>query len=326
MKIIKEHIKSGSFKHFYLLYGTEPYLIKLYRDKLKAAVLGNNDQMNFSRFEGKDINQKAIVETAQTLPFFSDRRLILIENSGLFKTQSDLPEQLVTLPESTILLFVEEEIDKRNKLYKLVKEQGVVSEMNGLDEKNLKLFIASLLEQSGKRITSDTAGYLLERTGTDMENIRSETEKLICYAYDRDIITGEDVDAIVTVQITGRIFQMMDAIGSRKQKQAIRMYYDLLSLREKPMSILYLIVRHFNILLQVKELLSVGYHNQAIVETVKIPPFSVSRYTSQSKNYSKVQLIKALEAAADVEEQVKTGRMLEKVGLELLILSLSAEN
>lgn len=323
MKVIKEHIKSGLFKQFYLLYGSEPYLIRLYREKLREAILGDSDQMNFSRFEGKDIDLKEVNDTAQTLPFFSDRRLILIENSELFKVQSNLADVLSEAPESTFFIFAEKEVDKRNKAFKLIKDRGNVSEMNGLDDKNLKLFIASLLKPTGKKITESTADYLLEKTGTDMENIKNEIDKLISYTLDRDTITVQDVDEIVTSQITGQIFQMMDAIGLKQQKKALSLYYDLLSVREKPSHILYLLMRHFNILLQIKDLISNGYSTAAITEKVSVPAFAVNKYISQSKNFTKEQLKCALKLAADTEEQIKTGRMQEMIGTELLIIRFS---
>lgn len=323
MKVIREHIKSGNYKQFYLLYGSESYLLKLYRDKLRDGILGDLDQMNFSRFEGKDIDLKEINEIAQTLPFFSDRRLILIENSGLFKTQSDLAQIMSTVPDSTIFLFVESEVDKRNKTYKFIKDKGTISEMNGLDEQNLKLFIVSLLEPCGKKITQSTADYLLDKIGSNMENIRNEVEKLISYAFDRDTITIKDIDAVVTTQITGKIFQMMDAIGLKQQDKALSLYYDLLSVREKPLHILFLIMRHFNILLQVKDLVSNGFAASAIAEKVAIPPFTTKKYINQSKNFTMGQLLNALKQAADIEEQIKTGRILEKVGIELLIIRFS---
>ncbi|MDF2541158.1 MAG: hypothetical protein K0S47_876 [Herbinix sp.] len=323
MKVIKEHIKSGTYKPLYLLYGSEDYLKRLYRDKLKAAILGNSDQMNYSYYEGKDIDVKKVSETAQTLPFFQDRRLIIIENSGLFKSQSDLTDLLSDMPDTTIIVFVETEIDKRNRLFKLVRDRGTVSEMNGLDEKNLKLFVVSLLEQEGKKITEATVNHFLEKTGPDMENIRTEAEKLICYAWDRDTITISDIDTIVTAQITGKIFLMIDAIAQKQQNKALSLYYDLLSLREKPMSILYLIIRHFNILLQVKELQKSSGNQNSISEKVGVPPFAVSKYIAQSKNFTTKRLKEALEYGTDIEEQVKTGRLVEKIGVELLIVSFS---
>jgi DNA polymerase-3 subunit delta len=323
MKVIKEHIKSGSFKQFYLLYGSEEYLKKLYRDKLKTGILKDDSDMNYSYYEGKDIDTRKVAETAQTLPFFSDKRLIVIENSGFFKNQNELSEYLTGICDSTVIIFVEAEIDKRSKLFKLVRDTGTVSEMNGMDEQNLKLFIASLLEQEGKKITEATIIYLLEKTGTDMTNICNEVEKIISYSIGRDVILPVDIDAVVTTQITGKIFLMIDAIGSKQSNKALALYYDLLSVREKPMSILFLIIRHFNILLQVKDLQALGYNSGSISEKVGIPPFAVNKYLGQAKNFYGKQLKEALEFGADIEEQIKTGRMIEKIGVELFIVTFS---
>ncbi|HWT75512.1 MAG TPA: DNA polymerase III subunit delta [Mobilitalea sp.] len=323
MKIIKEHIKSGSFKQFYLLYGSEEYLKKLYRDKLKKAILPDASDMNYSYFEGNGIDLRKVSEVAQTLPFFNDKRLIIIENSGFFKNQNELSEQISGIPESTVIIFVEAEIDKRSKLFKLVRDAGTISEMNGMDEQNLKLFVTSLLEQEGKKITEGNIVHLLDRTGTDMTNICNEVEKIISYTMDKDVITIEDIDAVVTTQITGKIFLMIDAIAGKQTKKALELYYDLLSVREKPMSILYLITRHFNILLQSKDLQALGYNSSSISEMVGVPPFAVNKYLGQAKNFTMKRLKEALEFGADIEEQIKTGRMLEKIGVELFIVTFS---
>jgi len=323
MKFIKEHIKTGIFKPLYLLYGTEEYLKKLYRDKLKTAILDHSDEMNYSYFEGKDVDVKKVAEVVHTLPFFSDRRLVIIENSGLFKVQNELSTALSDMPESTIVVFVESEVDKRSKLFKLVKDRGTVSEMNGLDERNLKLFAVSLLQQAGKKATESTIGYLLDKTGSNMANIHNEIEKIIGYTMNRDLITTEDIDAVVSAQIEGKIFQMMDAIGSKQQQKALSLYYDLLSVREKPMSILFLITRHFNILLQIKDLAAKGYSGSEIASIVGVPPFAVGKYVAQARNFSTGRLMQALEFATDVEEQVKNGRMADQIGVELLIITFS---
>jgi DNA polymerase-3 subunit delta len=323
MKVIKEHIKSGSFKQLYLLYGSEEYLKKLYRDKLKNAILQDGGDMNYTYFEGNGIQPRKVAEVAQTLPFFSDKRLIIIENSGFFKNANELSDLLDGTPDSTIVVFVESEIDKRSKLFKMVRDVGTVSEMNGLDEQNLKLFVASQLEQNGKKITEGSISYLLDKTGSDMTNICNEVEKLIGYTAGRDIITVQDIDSVVTIQITGKIFLMIDAIGSKQANKALELYYDLLSVREKPMSILYLITRHFNILLQSKDLQALGYNSSSISEMVGVPPFAVNKYLGQAKNFTIRRLKEALEFAADVEEQIKTGRMVEKIGVELLIVTFS---
>ena len=323
MQTIKEDIKKNEFRPVYLLCGTEDYLKKLYQDKLKAAILAGSDDMNYSFFEGKDTDPLKIIESADTLPFFNEYRLICVKNSGLFKSSHDLADYLKTMPKSTCIVFIESEIDKRNRLYKTVKEIGYISEMNGMDERNLKLWISTMLNTAGKKITESSALYFLNKCGTDMVLLSQELEKLICYAYDDEIITNEHIDAVCTTQITGKVFQMIDAIASGKQNQALELYHDLLTLREKPLSILFLLTRQFNILLQVKELTAHGYSNSIIASKVSVPPFAVNKYISQAKNFSKERLLEALEACASIEEHIKTGRLNETMGIELLIVSYS---
>lgn len=127
MKTIDNDIKTGQFKQIYLLYGEEQYLIRQYRDKLKHALAADDDTMNFSAFSGSDINQKEIIDLAETLPFFADRRLILIEDSGLFKKSAEeLADYMSSIPETTYFVFAEKEIDKKTKMYKQVKKNGSI--------------------------------------------------------------------------------------------------------------------------------------------------------------------------------------------------------
>ena len=126
MKTIDNDIKDGRIKKAYLLYGEERYLIRQYRDKLINAIVQPDDTMNFSSFEGAEVNQKEIIDLAETLPFFAEKRLILIEDTGMFKKGGeDLAEYMPTAPDTTFFVFVEEEIDKRSKLYKAIaKSEG----------------------------------------------------------------------------------------------------------------------------------------------------------------------------------------------------------
>ena len=178
------------------------------------------------------------------------------------------------------------------------------------------------MEEENKRITEKTIDFLLDKTGTNMLNIQNEVQKLVSYTMTRSVITDEDVEAIVTTQISGQIFKMIDAIGLKNQSQALELYYDLLSTREKPMSILFLITRHFNILLQVKDYHNKRYQSSKISKLASIPPFTVNKYIKQSRNFNEEKLKEALELCIGIEEAIKTGKMVDKIGVELLIVTL----
>lgn len=323
MKTIVAHIKEGKFLPVYLLYGQEDYLRLLYRDKLREAILPPEDTMNYSYFEGKDIDLGEVESIADTVPFFSEQRLILIENSGLFKKQNDFADYLKTMPDTTKIIFVEAEVDKRNKLFKAVKKLGTVVELNGLPEKDLKVWAAAYLKKNGKNITEQNLLYFFQKVGVDMKSLENEMDKLIAYSMDETIITREMLDEVCVEQTEGKIFQMIDAIGMKDQDQALRLYYDLLEVREKPMSILFLIIRHFTILNQLKDLSRLGLAAGEVASKVGIPPFTVRKYQSQVKNFKGKEIIRNIERCAQVEQEIKTGLLLDQIGVELLIVEFS---
>lgn len=324
MKMLTEDIKNGHFKRVYLLCGEEAYLRNQYKNRLTEALCDPDDSMNFSRFEGKTIVPAEIISLADTLPFFAERRVILIEDSGFFKNKCDeLADYLPKLPDTTCMLFVETEVDKRNRLYKAVQKQGRVTEFQTQDERTLKKWILSILKKEDRSITESTLQLFLECTGTDMENISMELQKLLSYTEGRDVITSRDVKEICTVQITGQIFEMIRALAEKNQKKALNLYYDLLSLKEPPMRILFLIARQFNQLLQVKSLSARGYDKAAIASRAKLAPFVAGRCMTQAKSFTTEQLKMAVQDCVQAEEDVKTGRIADTLAVELLILKYS---
>lgn len=322
MQQIINDIKQNDFKQTYLLYGEERYLKKQYTDKLKAALCSDGDDMNTHFYEGKNLSVGEIIDLAETLPFLAERRVIFISDSGLFKSGGEkMAEYLAAPNETTYFIFTESEVDKRSKLYKTVQSKGCISEFAIQDEKTLKRWIAGLLNKENKKITENTVQLFLTKTGTDMENIRMELEKLICYCMNRDVITDDDVNAVCTNRITNHIFDMINAIADRQTATALQLYYDLLALKEPPMRILFLIARQYNILLQVKELKSRGYDNKVIAAKVSVPSFTAGKYVAQASRFKTADLKAALKQCVDSEEAVKTGRMNDVMSVEMLIVA-----
>ena len=320
METLNQDIKSGDFKRFYLLFGEEEFLKQSYKKRLRQAVAGD-DTMNYNYFEGKGLDVRELISLANTMPFFSDRRLILVEDSGCFKAASDeLVEALPDIPDTTCMVFVESAVDKRNRLYKKVKELGSAVELKRQSASQLAVWAGRILAQNGRKITSSDMNLFLERTGDDMETIRTELEKLISYTMGQEIVAGEDIEAVTTVQVTNKIFDMVAAIVAGKTKTAMDRYEDLLTLKEPPMRILFLIARQFNQILLVKEMMASGNDKSAIASKLKIPPFAAAKLMPQARNFTKEQLAGCVEACVETEEAVKTGRLGDRLAVELLIM------
>lgn len=152
-----------------------------------------------------------------------------------------------------------------------------------------------------------------------MENIQMELEKLISYTMGRDVVTDQDVEDICTVRVTNKIFDMVSAIVTRKTKAAMELYEDLLTLKEPPMRILFLIARQFNQILQVKELMGQGMDKGSIASRLKMQPFVVGKVMPQARSFSREQILSYVNLCVDAEEAVKTGRLNERLAVELLI-------
>lgn len=322
MKQINEDIKQGNFKQIYLLYGEERYLKRQYKERLRKALCGDDDTMNTHFYEGKDISIGEIIDLAETLPFLAERRVIFLTDSDLFKSGGEkMAEYLASPNETTYFVFTESEIDKRSKLFKTVSSRGYAAEFAIQDENTLKRWVAGVLAKDNKKISEGTVQLLLSKTGTDMDNIQSELEKLICYCMERDVVTSEDVEAICTTRISNHIFDMINAIADRQQKRALELYYDLLALKEPPMRILFLIARQCNMLLQTKELKARGYDNRTIGSKIGVPPFIAGKYLTQASRFKTSLLRNAVQQCVETETAVKSGKMNDRMSVEILILS-----
>ena len=325
MQTINEDIKNGTFRRVYLLYGDEDYLKLQYKNKLLRALVTEGDTMNFSRFEGKEAQVPALIDLAETMPFFAEYRVILVEDSGFFKNAApQLAEYLPDMPETTCMIFIEKEVDKRCKTYKSLKDIGRMVEFKTPDEKMLTRWVLTVLQKNGKKLTQPTMQLFLEKAGNSMGNIDRELEKLICYVGDREIIQMDDVEEICTGQTENRIFDMIHMMAEKRQKEALELYYDLLALKEPPMRILFLLVRQFNILLQVKTMVAAGMEQNQIADRAGLRSFTIRRYRSEAGHFSVQKLKEALRDCARAEEDVKTGRLDDRLSVELILVKYSA--
>lgn len=324
VKSIIEDIKSQSFKQIYLFYGPEAYLKNQYKIKLKEALAGGDDDMNFSRYTGKGISESEIIDLAETMPFLAERRVILIEGSGFFKNKADkLADYIPSMPEYAHLLFVEDEVDKRSRMYKAVKKAGRVIEFVAQDSATLGRWVLGRLNEAKKKITRADLELFFSMVGNDMSNIENELEKLICYTAEKDSVSSHDIMEIVTPQISNHIFDMIRAVTEKRQRDALLLYHDLLALKEPPLRILALLSREFNMLLQVKSMGERGYQVGEIAEKTGLRDFAVRKYQPVASRYRLVTLNKALDDCVSAECDVKTGRITDMMSVELLLIKYS---
>ena len=299
MKTLNEHIKKGEYQKVYLIYGEEEYLKKQYRDRMKEAIIGD-DTINYSYFEGDGTRAEDVIAMCETMPCFSDRRLVIVSDSSFFKSANDaLADYIKKLPDYIVLIFIEKNVDKRNKVYKAVNSAGYVCEMAYQTTAMLKKWIAGMLA-------------------------KEHFDKLISYCEGKEAVMPEDISAVCSTQTTSRIFEMIEAVAGKNRDKALNLYYDLLELKESPMLILYLIVRQFNGILQAKDCVAKGMSSREAASYIGVQPFIAGKYLSQSKYFTTDMIKEILKECADVEECVKQGRLQDKLGVEMIIIKYSS--
>ena len=327
-----EAIGSGDLKSVYLLSGEQAYLRLQNRDKLVKALIGDGDAMNLS------------IEMAQTLPFFADRRVIVLENTGLLnpksasrsvtgsKTAASIAEEadkiaafIPEIPDTTSIVFVEENVDKRGRLYKAIaksrkEKQGDILECVTPGEADLRAWAGGVFRKNGFSVSGRTLALFLEYTGEDMQNIAGEAEKLCCYCMGKKEITEQDIKDVCSPRIRDRIFDMIEAIALRDRKKALGIYMELCALRTAPQVILSLMRRQFNQLVMIKEL-SGTMPDGEIASKVGVPPFVISRkYKPALRMYNTEELVEALNDCIAADHESKSGRIDAGIATEMIIV------
>lgn len=319
MQNLNQDLKAHSFKRVYLLYGEEEYLKTSYKKRFREAICGD-DTMNYNYFEGKfDLNE--LISQLDTMPFFGERRLVVVQDSGFFKGSA--PEELLTylpnMPDTSCLVFVEREADKRGKLYKLIGTLGYACNLKAQDAETLGKWAAQYLARADKKIRSSTMHLFLEKTGTSMENILSELEKLIAYTGERAVIEDADVEAICSAQAESKVFDMITQVSLGNRARALQLYEDLLTLREPPMRILYLIGRNYNQILQAKELMLQGKSKAELGAAVGVPVWAAGKLMEQARHYTVEGARAYVRKCLEYDEAIKTGNLSDRLAVELLL-------
>ncbi len=329
MKELKREMKEGVFKRVYLFFGAESYLLEKYESEMKEAIVSEQKQiMNFDIYTGKTVPTNTIFDAANTLPFMSEYRLVIVKDSNLFtsgrKDETEtMADFLSQIPESTVLIFIEQEVDKRNRLYKKVNELGRAVEFTSPTEKDLISWVQRLFKDNGKEISQGTAILLLRTVSADMQQVTNEMSKLVAYKHDGDVIEDADIYAISTKTVETKIFDLVGAVGNKQPQIALDIFSNLLVMKESPIMVISMIARQFRFILQCKELNQMNASNAEIATTLSIKSFIVGEYLKQGRNFSRDKLISAIESCLLSDIDIKIGKIDGQLAVELLIVKYS---
>ena len=172
----------------------------------------------------------------------------------------------------------------------------------------------------GYKIDPKTFNYLLSRVGDDIGILYQEIEKLKTYKTD-DVITIDDIDNVVIKTINLNFFDFVENIINKNKEEALEQYHELLKRGEPPIKIIVTLSRQIRMMFQAKKLREKGYTADGIASMLGEKPFFVSQCLKKSYNFDEEYLYKKLELLADLDINIKTGKIDDKLGLELFIIN-----
>ena len=306
----------------YLLYGTNDYLINQEIEKLKEK--NNITDNDVTRYDYTETLIKDIIDDATLVPLFSNKKMIIVDNSTIFESTSKkedtvvLEKYLSSTNDFTILIFIDkvDKLDERKKIYKLLKDNNSVIECNTLNINNL---VKEKFESY--KIDSNTITKFINRVGTNPYNLINEIEKLKIFKINEKVITDEDIK-FASKNIEDNIFDLINYIVNKNSEKVIDIYHDLLSRGSEPIAILVLIANQFRIILQSKLLYYKGYTEKDIASTLSIHPYRVKLAIQNSRNYSNELLIEYVDKLATLDYEIKSGEKDADTGLELFLLGI----
>lgn len=329
MKTLENHIKNKTFSNIYVIFGEEEYLKNIYEKKLISNIVDENfKMMNFDIFEGKNVSISKIIDACDTMPFMSDYRVVILKNTGLiYDAKKDdtnkLENYLHILPKTTILIFIEEKIDKKLKIFKTISNIGTFHKIDVLSENELVNWILSIFKDNNKNISTKEALYIIRNIGFNMEILLNEINKLISFKSSSTKITINDIDNICTKSIESKIFDLINFMSNKDMDNAIKIYKNLIINKTSPFVILNMISRQFRIILQTKYLYNKNYSINNIASELELRDFIVKEAIKQSKNFSIKILLQAINECLEIDNNIKTGKIIDEIAIELLIIKYS---
>lgn len=337
MALVNSQIKEGKFSQIYILTGDERFLIQTYMHRLVNAICpdalkAGANNMNFSRYQGDNVDVQAIASDIQTLPFLSPQRLTLVEGSGLLGGANEILEKaLKSMPEENVVIFVESSVLKTTKLYKTIMEKGSFLEFTKPKEADIQNFIVRSLYSSVNGTTGEKITFQIENgvpelfrslVGNDLATLQTEAEKVKSYCFEKKTITKEDISQLITKPLEDQIFKMCDAIGTGDGKTVARLYHDLLMMHRTAEDIFPIVERHYMILMQVSAGLAAHMTSSEIARNVGINPYFLSNYVDQSRLYTNKELVQIADECMAYEYKYKNGMTTAQYALEQLIMKL----
>jgi len=314
-------------KNIYLFYGENTYgslqKLRTWQEQFTQKYGG---ETNIEIIEGKKIDPAEFDTNLQTMPFLAEKKLIIIkdflaENKPRAKkntesekrtdkkseAQKKIADSLEKTPDFTLVVFYETEIpDKRTSLYQKIHKIGTIEEFTIPTPAEVTKQILDKAKKDNIKISSAVALYLSTYCSMNLWLVFAELDKLATYANGQEI-TQKMIDELVSPTLSSSIFKLTDALAIKNVKESLRIFRILIDIGEEVSMIFFMIVRHFRILIQIKEMLDKNENQNTMIKRLQLHPFVIQTAAKQAKNFTIPQIENIYKNLLNIDRKVKTG-------------------
>jgi len=287
------YLRKGSIPTVCYLYGEESFLVeRATRLLLERAIDPSLKDFNYNVFYGNESKGIDIVDTAQTLPMFAERRAILVKRAeSLSAAAGEALLPYVQKPAaSTCLIFSGTKIDQRKKFFVELKKHGELVEFKRLYDNKLSGFIQNESTVHGKPIEPAAADLLSFLIGNNLQELSSQIEKLVAFAGSRSRITLEDVRVVASSSKTFTVFELARYLCVKDLHNTLKSLDTLFRNGEETPMMIGALSRHFRQLWRIRELLDRKAAKPDIAREVGINPYFLDDMIVQAKNFRRGEL------------------------------------
>ena len=335
MKIeeFEKDLNKGILSNTYLLYGEELFLLENALKKIKNLFGECIKGINYIPIDDTNIGE--IIADIETPAFGYEKKLIIARNTGILnkegkrknadmsKIRENLTEYLdennKVISESVILVFVEEDVDRRSKLYKTIEKIGNVCNFEYQKPIQIEKRMKAICNGYKVKISDSNLKYFVEICGTNMQELINEIRKLIEYAGENGTIEKKDINNLCIKKLESVIFDLTDNLGRKQTDKAIEVLKNLIYEKEPIQKILITLYNHFKRIYLTKIAIK---NNKDIITSLNLKPnqtFLVNKYKMQSKYFEEKELKNILQSLRDLDYNYKIGLIDLQIGLESIL-------
>ncbi|NLS44472.1 MAG: DNA polymerase III subunit delta [Firmicutes bacterium] len=329
MDVITGDIRRGKYKPVYLLYGEEDFLRDIRARELIDAVV-DRDLMDFNCtvFHGPESDISNIGSAIMALPVLSDKRIVIIWDLDSFPEdhRKIIALALDKMPDTTVVVLVASEIDRRTSLFKIASKKGRVVLFRRFYPNQALGWLAGYARSKGAFLDRAAREYLVTVLGTEASQLIGGVEKAYDYAGialgGENKITLDHVKAVVQGVPECGIFDFIDAIGDRDIEKAIASLNNILVFKESPLRVLYLTARQIRLIIKAKTLKEQKMSNMQIAKALGVHDFVARKCIAQADNFNFRELENAFNILVQTDIRLKTSGSPDHIILERLALQI----